>query len=125
VLEVLRQPLEDGVVTISRAVTSLTFPAEFMLIASMNPCPCGYFGAKIPNHTCGCEFGAIQRYRSRVSGPLLDRIDIHVEVPAVTYADLTSLPAGDDSSTIRKRVNQARAVQLQRYNKDVSTATAR
>lgn len=118
VLEVLRQPLEDGVVTISRAVTSLTFPAEFMLIASMNPCPCGYFGAKIPNHTCGCEFGAIQRYRSRISGPLLDRIDIHVEVPAVTYADLTSLPAGDDSSTIRKRVNQARAVQLQRYNKD-------
>lgn len=118
VLEVLRQPLEDGVVTISRATTSLTFPAEFMLIASMNPCPCGYFGADIPNHTCSCESGSIGRYRSRVSGPLLDRIDIHVEVPAVSYSDLTSLPTGDDSLTIRKRVNQARKLQLERYKDD-------
>ena len=115
VLEVLRQPLEDGMVTISRAVTSLTFPAEFMLIASMNPCPCGYFGAKIPNHQCNCEFGAIQRYRSKVSGPLLDRIDIHVEVPAVTYADLSSLPAGDNSAQVRARVNKARSIQLERF----------
>lgn len=68
VLEVLRQPLEDGIVTISRAASSLTFPAEFMLIASMNPCPCGYFGANIPNHICNCDFGAIQRYRSKISG---------------------------------------------------------
>jgi len=118
VLEVLRQPLEDGIVTISRAATSLTFPAEFMLIASMNPCPCGYFGASIPNHTCSCDPGSIQRYRNRVSGPLLDRIDIHVEVPAVTYADLTSLPTGDSSATIRARVNKARAVQRQRYLQD-------
>ncbi len=118
VLEVLRQPLEDGVVTISRAVTSLTFPAEFMLIASMNPCPCGYYGAKIPNHQCSCELGAIQRYRSKVSGPLLDRIDIHVEVPAVTYADLNTLPAGDDSATVRIRVNQARSIQLNRFKGD-------
>ena len=111
----LRQPLEDGIVTISRAASSLTFPAEFMLIASMNPCPCGYFGSNIPNHICNCDFGAIQRYRSRISGPLLDRIDIHVEVPTVSYADLTSLPTGDNSSIIRDRVNKARSIQHQRY----------
>jgi len=115
VLEVLRQPLEDGVVTISRAASSLTFPAEFMLIASMNPCPCGYFGANIPNHQCNCEWGSILRYRSRVSGPLLDRIDIHVEVPTVSYADLASLPTGDKSVDIRARVNKARAIQQERF----------
>ncbi|HQH50740.1 MAG TPA: YifB family Mg chelatase-like AAA ATPase [Candidatus Cloacimonadota bacterium] len=118
VLEVLRQPLEDGIVTISRASQSLTFPAEFMLIASMNPCPCGYFGSSIPNHPCTCEYGAIQRYRSRISGPLLDRIDIHVEVPSVTYSDLASLPSGDSSADIRARVNRARAIQRERYAKD-------
>ncbi len=118
VLEVLRQPLEDGIVTISRAVTSLSFPAEFMLIASMNPCPCGYFGSNIPNHVCGCEYGAIQRYRGRVSGPLLDRIDIHVEVPAVSYSDLAALPSGDRSVDIRARVNAARDVQRARYADD-------
>ena len=115
VLEVLRQPLEDGVVTISRAASSLTFPAEFMLIASMNPCPCGYFGANIPNHQCTCEWGSILRYRGRVSGPLLDRIDIHVEVPTVSYADLASLPTGDKSTDIRDRVNKARAIQHKRF----------
>jgi magnesium chelatase family protein len=115
VLEVLRQPLEDGVVTIARATTSLTFPAEFMLIASMNPCPCGYFGANIPNHTCTCDSGAIVRYRNRVSGPLLDRIDIHVEVPTVAYADLAALPTGDSSATIRTRVNKAREIQHRRF----------
>jgi len=115
VLEVLRQPLEDGIVTISRAASSLTFPAEFMLIASMNPCPCGYFGSNIPNHICNCDFGAIQRYRSKISGPLLDRIDIHVEVPTVSYAELSSLPSGDTSTEIRNRVNKARDIQRQRY----------
>ena len=115
VLEVLRQPLEDGVVTIARASTSLTFPAEFMLIASMNPCPCGYFGANIPNHKCTCERGAVDRYRNRVSGPLLDRIDIHVEVPAVNYADLAAMPSGDTSAMIRQRVNKAREVQHRRF----------
>lgn len=118
VLEVMRQPLEDGIVTISRASTSLTFPAEFMLIASMNPCPCGYFGSNIPNHHCTCEFGAIQRYRGRVSGPLLDRIDIHVEVPAVSYSDLAALPSGDRSVDIRARVNKARMVQRERYSEE-------
>ena len=115
VLEVLRQPLGDGIVTISRAASSLTFPAEFMLIASMNPCPCGYFGANIPNHICNCDFGTIQRYRSKISGPLLDRIDIHVEVPTVSYAELSSLPSGDTSTEIRNRVNKARDIQRQRY----------
>ena len=118
VLEVLRQPMEDGVVTISRAVTSLNFPAEFMLIASMNPCPCGYFGANIPNHVCGCPPALIQKYRSRISGPLLDRIDIHVEVPTVGYADLAALPTGDTSQQIRTRVNLARQIQRERFAKD-------
>jgi magnesium chelatase family protein len=115
VLEVLRQPLEDGMVTIARAATSLTFPAEFMLIASMNPCPCGYHGSNIPNHNCTCEYGSIMRYRNRVSGPLLDRIDIHVDVPTVSYADLASLPTGDTSIQIRARVNKARLIQRERF----------
>lgn len=115
VLEVLRQPLEDGVVTISRATTSLTFPAEFMLIASMNPCPCGYYGANIPNHACSCEQSAISRYRNRISGPLLDRIDIHVEVPSVAYKDLSAMPSGDTSASIRQRVNKARDIQHKRF----------
>lgn len=118
VLEVLRQPLEDGVVTISRAVQSLSFPAEFNLIASMNPCPCGYYGSNIPNHTCNCQWGSIVRYRTKISGPLLDRIDIHVEVPAVTYADLSSLPTGETSAQIRQRVNAARSVQRARFKTD-------
>lgn len=115
VLEVLRQPLEDGVVTISRAVQSLEYPAKFMLIASMNPCPCGYYGAQVEKHTCSCSISSIQRYRSRVSGPLLDRIDIHIEVPAVKYEDLSGLPSGDKSATIRQRVNAARDIQLERF----------
>lgn len=115
VLEVLRQPLEDGVVTISRATQSLSFPAEFNLIASMNPCPCGYYGSNIPNHACNCQWGKILTYRSRISGPLLDRIDIHVEVPAVTYADLSSLPTGETSAQIRQRVNGARSIQRARF----------
>jgi magnesium chelatase family protein len=118
VLEVLRQPLEDGVVTISRASQSLVFPAKFMLVASMNPCPCGYFGASIPGHSCNCGVAQIQRYRSRVSGPLLDRIDIHVEVPAVQYADISAIPSGEKSADIRSRVNHARNVQLERFSGD-------
>ncbi len=118
VLEVLRQPLEDGIVTISRAVQSLNFPAEFMLIASMNPCPCGYYGSNVPNHICNCQWSSILRYRSRISGPLMDRIDIHLEVPAVTYADLSSLPTGDSSANIRKRVNETRSVQRVRFKAD-------
>ena len=114
VLEVLRQPLEDGHVTISRATMSLTYPASFMLAAAMNPCPCGYFSD--PNKECTCTPQAIQKYMSRISGPLLDRIDIHIEVPAVKYKELSSKPTGEPSVLIRERVNRARQVQIERFH---------
>ena len=113
VLEVLRQPLEDGVVTLSRAAMSLTYPARFMLAAAMNPCPCGYSGN--PTHSCNCGPLAIERYRSRISGPLLDRIDIHLEVPAVAYGDIVGEQSGETSAVIRARVEHARAVQRDRF----------
>ncbi len=113
VLEVLRQPLEDGRVTIARAITSLTYPARIMLVAAMNPCPCGYYSD--PQHECTCTIPQIQRYRSRVSGPLLDRIDIHIEVPAVRYQDLTQWQEGESSNRIRERVKGARAIQHGRF----------
>lgn len=115
VLEVMRQPLEDGNITVSRAMGSINYPAGFMLIAAMNPCPCGFFTD--PQKECVCTPLQIQRYRSRVSGPLLDRIDIQVEVPALRYQDLASRDAGESSEIIRKRVNDARAVQLTRFQK--------
>ena len=113
VLEVLRQPLEDGDVTISRAQVSVTFPARFMLVAAMNPCPCGYRGDS--KHECKCSVVTIERYWSKISGPLLDRIDIHVDVPSVEWRDLTGLSEGEDSKTIRERVNRARKLQLARF----------
>jgi len=113
VLEVLRQPLEDAQVTIARAAVTLTFPARFMLTAAMNPCPCGF--ATDPQHTCVCSTQQIQRYKTRISGPLLDRIDIHVDVPPVHYADLASTTAAESSATIRARVNTARAQQRTRF----------
>jgi magnesium chelatase family protein len=113
VLEVMRQPLEDGKVTISRALLSLTYPAEFMLVAAMNPCPCGFHTD--PNNECSCTPPQIQKYLSKVSGPLLDRIDIHIEVPAVRYKDLASESTGEGSVTIRERVKKARAVQQERF----------
>jgi len=115
VLEVMRQPLEDEKVTISRATQSLEFPAKFMLVASMNPCPCGYYGNDIEGHSCMCNLSNIQRYHSRISGPLLDRIDLHVEVPAVKYDELSALPTGERSEDIRKRVNVSREIQLERF----------
>jgi magnesium chelatase family protein len=115
VLEVLRQPLEDGSITVSRAVGSINYPAGFMLVSAMNPCPCGFFTD--PQKECGCTPMQIQRYRSRVSGPLLDRIDIQIEVPALRYQELASKDAGESSSTIRERVNRARQVQLARFQK--------
>lgn len=115
VLEVLRQPLEDEFVNISRATQSLEFPAQFMMVASMNPCPCGYYGSEIEGHSCLCNLTSIQRYRSRISGPLLDRIDIHVEVPAVKYNELSSIPTGEKSEEVRKRVNSSRQIQLERF----------
>ncbi len=106
VLEVLRQPMEDKVVTISRAQGSLTFPASFMLLASMNPCPCGYYGD--PERPCTCATGMIQRYRQRISGPLLDRIDLHIETPRVAYDKLTQATQAESSASIRARVEAAR-----------------
>lgn len=118
VLEVLRQPLEDGIVTVSRASQSLNFPAKFILVTSMNPCPCGYHNCNIPGHECSCSPNMVQRYRSRVSGPLLDRIDLHIEVPAVPYKDLGGIPDGEFSKDIRARVNRARQIQLERFKND-------
>ncbi len=112
-LEVMRQPLEDGVVTISRAVASVTFPCRFMLVAAMNPCPCGYFGDT--KRKCECSPQQVQRYRARISGPLLDRIDIHVEVPSVKYHELASLEKGETSAQIRERVVKARKIQQERF----------
>ena len=113
ILEMIRQPLEDGKVTIARAVTSLTYPADFMLMAAMNPCPCGYYGD--PLHECTCTIPQIQRYRSKISGPLMDRIDIHIEVPAVKYKDLTARDSGEPSRVLKERINEARKIQSQRF----------
>lgn len=115
VLEVLRQPLEDLQVTISRAASTLTYPSSFMLIAAMNPCPCGYFAD--PRHACRCTAHQIQRYRSKISGPLLDRIDIHVEVPAVAYKDLMVGARSESSDAIRRRVVASRRIQLERFKR--------
>src|SRR5580693_4125909 len=114
VLEVLRQPLEDGHVTIARAAMSLSFPARFMLAAAMNPCPCGYFNDK--SRDCTCTPPMIQRYVSKVSGPLLDRIDIHIEVPAVQYKELRGGASSESSAAIRARVLKARELQRQRFS---------
>src|SRR5579863_2718267 len=113
VLEVLRQPLEDGTVTIARAAMSLTFPARFMLAAAMNPCPCGFFND--PSRECTCTPPMIQRYVSKISGPLLDRIDIHIDMPAVKYRELRDDSGGETSTQIRERVMKARDRQLERY----------
>jgi magnesium chelatase family protein len=115
VLEVLRQPIEDLQVTISRARTTLTYPANFMLVAAMNPCPCGYLSD--PKHECRCTHQQIHRYRSKISGPLLDRIDMHVEVPAVPYKDLMQDHAAEASESIRQRVAAAREIQARRLSR--------
>ncbi len=115
VLEVMRQPLEDKVVTISRAQGSLTFPANFQLIAAMNPCSCGYYGD--PVKPCTCALGMVSKYQKRISGPLLDRIDIHVEVPRVEFEKLSQQRLGESSLVIRDRVENARQRQLDRYSK--------
>jgi magnesium chelatase family protein len=124
-LEVLRQPLEDGTVTIARALTSTTFPANFMLVVALNPCPCGY--RNDPHRTCHCSVPQIERYMSKISGPLLDRIDIHIEVPAVAFRELSSETGGTSSSQMREQVVEARRRQQERfrglktrYNADMS-----
>ena len=122
VLEVMRQPLEDGNITVSRALGSINYPAGFMLVAAMNPCPCGFLTD--PQKECVCTPTQIQRYRSRVSGPLLDRIDIQVEVPALRYQDLAAKNAGEPSEAIRQRVNHARTIQSERFQKRAIHANA-
>jgi magnesium chelatase family protein len=119
VLEVLRQPIEDKVVTISRAQGSLTFPANFMMVAAMNPCPCGYYGDSVK--PCTCSSGMITKYQKRISGPLLDRIDIHIEVPRVEYDKLSDQRLGEPSGSIQVRVEAAREIQRQRFARDSTT----
>lgn len=113
VLEALRQPLEDGTVSIARANGTYTYPSTFMMIAAMNPCPCGFFNH--PKKVCSCSDNAVHKYLNRVSGPLLDRIDIHIEVPPVEYDDLTSRSNEESSESIRRRVDAARAIQTERF----------
>ena len=115
-LEVLRQPLEDRKITISRAKYTVEYPCSFMFVASMNPCPCGYYGD--PTHHCVCSPGQISRYLSKISGPLLDRIDLHVEVPVVPFSQLSQMKQGESSATIRERVIKARQIQEQRFAND-------
>ncbi len=112
----MRQPLEDGKVTVSRAAGSVTFPSEFMLVAAMNPCPCGYFGDL--KRECRCSPIQVQRYRQRISGPLLDRIDLHIEVPAVEYREISSTRAEEPSAAIRDRIVRAREGQQARFRSD-------
>jgi magnesium chelatase family protein len=116
VLEVMRQPLEEGTVTIARAAMTVCFPARFMLAAAMNPCPCGFFND--PTRECHCTPPLIQRYVSRISGPLLDRIDIHIDVPAVKYRELRGQESAESSADIRARVERARNTQLERFHGD-------
>ena len=122
VLEVMRQPLEDKVVTISRAQGTITYPANFMLVASMNPCPCGFFGD--PVRECSCSASSIMRYQKRISGPLLDRIDIHVDVPRVDYEKPADKRNAENSITIRTRVQAARERQLERFKGTKLTCNA-
>ncbi len=122
-LEVLRQPIEDGTVTVSRVHSSVSYPCSIMLVAAMNPCPCGYFGH--PKKKCTCGEKVMHRYLSKVSGPLLDRIDIHVEVPPVDYDDLTSVSGEETSAQIRARVNKARSIQTERFKGTDTTCNSR
>ncbi len=119
VLEALRQPMEDHKITISRASGSLTFPAQFILLAAQNPCPCGFLGDK--KRMCGCMPGQIAKYKRRISGPLLDRIDIYLEVPSVDVEKLSSNLVSEDSKTIRKRVSGARKIQQNRFKGRILT----
>ena len=115
VLEMLRDPLESGQIHISRAARQVTYPAKFQLVAAMNPCPCGYLGH--PTKPCRCTPDAVKRYRDKISGPLLDRIDLTIEVPVLPAADLTSSQAGESSAAVRQRVIRARDIQYQRQGK--------
>ena len=120
VLEVPRQPIEDGVVTISRSAGKVTLPSRFMFVASMNPCPCGYLGDI--KTSCRCSIPQIQKYRAKISGPLLDRIDLHVDAPALEISEIQNSKSGENSAMIRKRVENCRVVQADRYS-EIETKT--
>lgn len=123
VMEAMRQPLEDGKVTISRVAGTLTYPSSVMLVAAMNPCPCGFYGH--PTKECTCSQNSVRKYLNRVSGPMLDRIDLHVEVPPVNYSELSSSSKEESSAEIRERVNRARRLQTERYKGTPVTCNAR
>ena len=123
VLEVMRQPLEDGEVTVSRAAATVTFPSRFMLVCAMNPCKCGWDGH--PSGRCRCTPQEVRRYHSRISGPLLDRIDLIVEVPALEYEELKNRAPAEPSAEIKKRVDAAREIQRRRFGKDNTLVNAR
>jgi len=123
VLEMIRQPLEDGFVAVSRAKGTIKFPAQFMLVAAMNPCPCGYFGSDA--RRCKCTPNQIERYLSKISGPLVDRIDIHIDVPAITFSKLRSKTNQLDSATIRREVIRARDIQAKRFDHSKAMTNAR
>lgn len=123
VMEALRQPLEDGKITISRVAGTLTYPSTISLVAAMNPCPCGYFGH--PTRSCTCSPKMVSKYLNRISGPMLDRLDLHIEVPPVEYEELRDTASGESSATIRERVNRARAIQNERYKGTGVTCNAR
>ena len=121
-MEVLRQPIENETVTLSRAGVTLTYPCSVMLVAAMNPCPCGYFGH--PSRPCTCSPAGVSRYLSRVSGPLLDRIDLHIEVPPVEFDQLSASGSEEPSAAIQQRVERARALQRERYRKHQASPAA-
>ena len=121
-LEAMRQPLEDGEITVSRAQGSFTFPASFMFVGAMNPCKCGWYGH--PSGRCTCSYHEVERYVGRISGPMLDRLDMHIEVPAVEYDELSSHSSGESSAIIRERVNTARKIQLARFKGSAVTCNA-
>lgn len=122
-LEALRQPLEEGTVTIARSAMTVTYPARFLFVAAMNPCPCGYYGAA--NRTCRCSSQQIRQYQGRISGPLLDRIDLHIDVPALRYRELAGRYQGEASETIRERIGSARTIQQTRFGARVAPFNAR
>ena len=116
ILELLREPLEDGKITISRVASTLTYPSKMMLISSMNPCPCGYYGSE--DRKCSCTQDQISKYMNKISGPLLDRIDIHIEVKSVKFDELSNNNLEEPSEIIKQRVNRARSIQINRYKND-------
>lgn len=122
-MEALRQPIEDGTITISRVSGSLTYPSEIMLVCAMNPCPCGYYGH--PTKKCTCSKGMPAKYLSKVSGPLLDRMDIHIEVPQVDFKKLSDEEKGESSADIKKRVNEAKIIQNKRFEGTTVTSNAK